>query len=220
VTGSPGALAPYQPVRAFEKMITFSRKMVADNGYRWARPTAGARDGIAAEISTRTGLVTVVFTGREHARACPAAGVFTDRGRQYAGSMLLTGPGWRRSPAASGLSLHPAGGPAGRGTADTIAGIIGADVAAYLRDHREILDLAAQTRARADRARAQRDLDFLAAEIVAAEYHLDELRRKKKRLRAIAGGLPEDTSEEQLPRPAQAGWSGAGDADDDLIAGR
>ncbi len=64
-------------------------------------------------------------------------------------------------------------------------------MAAHLRDHPEILDLAAQARARADPARAQRDLDFLAAEIVAAEHHLDELRRKQERLRAIVGGLPE-----------------------------
>ncbi len=82
-------------------------------------------------------------------------------------------------------------------------------MAAYLRDHSEILDLAAQARARAAQARAQRDLDFLAAEIVAAEHHLDELRRKQEQLRAIAGGLPEGTDQEQqqppnTPGPAQA----------------
>jgi hypothetical protein len=31
-------------------------------------------DGIAVDIATRAGLVTVQFTGRGHARACPAAG--------------------------------------------------------------------------------------------------------------------------------------------------
>ena len=34
------------------------------------------------------------------------------------------------------------------------------------------------------------------------------------------GCPPEGTSQEQRSRPGQAGWSGAGDADDDLIAGR
>jgi len=82
-------------------------------------------------------------------------------------------------------------------------------VAAYLRDHSEILDLAAQARARADQARAQRDLDFPAAEIVAAGHHLDELRRKQERLRAIAGGPPEDAGQEQ-PSRCRAGRSGVG----------
>jgi hypothetical protein len=159
------------------------------------------------EISTRAGLVTVVFTGQETARACPAAGAFTYRSRQYAGSVLLAGPSWRGT-ATLGLSLYPAGGPAGRSTRrQRSPGIIAADVAAYLRDHSEILDLAAQARARAAQARAQRDLAFLAAEIVAAEHHLGELRRKQE-LRAIAGGLPEDTGQEQPPGPAQAAGQG------------
>ena len=93
-------------------------------------------------------------------------------------------------------------------------------MAAHLCDHPQTLDLAAQARVRGGRARAQRDLDFVVAEIVAAGHHLDELRRKQERLRAIAGGPLEGTSEEQLPRPAQARWSGMGDADDDLVAGR
>ena len=116
-------------------------------------------------------------------------GTFTHRGRQYADSVLLTGPGWRGT-ATLGLSLSPDGPPAGRSTADTIADIIGAGVAAHLREPPPVLDLAEQARARADRARAQRDPGFLAAEIVAAEHHLDELRRKRERLWAIAGGQP------------------------------
>jgi len=85
------------------------------------------------------------------------------------------------------LSLHPAGGPAGRRVAGTIAGIVGADVAAYVRAHPEVLDLAAQARARAGRARARRDLELLTAEITAAEEHLAGLRCKEQRLREIAG---------------------------------
>ena len=75
-------------------------------------------DGIAVDIATRAGLVTVQFTGRGHARACPAAGqAFTYRGRQYTGSVFLSGPGWHGS-SGLGLSLHPAGGPAGCSVAD------------------------------------------------------------------------------------------------------
>jgi hypothetical protein len=62
-----------------------------------------------------------------------------------------------------------------------------------------------------DRARAQRDLDFLAAGIVAAEHHLDELRRKQGWLRAIAGGALEDlpcTSDEPA-RPGARGEPGS-----------
>lgn len=40
----------------------------------------------------------------------------------------------------------------------------------------------------ARRARAQRDLELLAMEIITAEEHLDELRRKQDQLHAIAGG--------------------------------
>jgi hypothetical protein len=153
---------------------------------RRAVPSVGS-DGITADIRTRVGLVTVMFTGREHARACPAQRAFTYRGRQYAGSVFLTGPGWRAS-VTLGLSLSPAGTPAGRGVADTIAAIVGTDVAAWLRDHPEILDQAAQARARAEQGRAQRDLELLAAEIMAAGQHLDGLRRKQEQLRVIASG--------------------------------
>ena len=103
-----------------------------------------AGDAIAVDISTRAGLVTVQFTGRGHARACPAAGrAFTYRGRQYTGSVFCSGPGWHES-AGLGLSLGMAGVPAGQSVADTIAAIIGAAVAAYVRAHPEVLDLAAQ----------------------------------------------------------------------------
>jgi hypothetical protein len=96
-------------------------------------------------------------------------------------------------------------------TADTIADIIGVGVAAYLREHPQILELAGQARARADRARAQRDLDLLAAEIVAAGHHLDELRRKQERLRAIAGGLLlADTGREQHMRQVSQASAQAG----------
>src|SRR6202035_480553 len=129
-------------------------------------------DGIAVDIATRAGLVTVQFTGRGHARACPVAGqAFTYRGRQYTGSVFLSGPGWHGS-SGLGLSLHPAGGPAGRSVAETIAGIVGAAVAAYLRAHSDVLDLAAQARTRGDQARAVRDLELLTVEITAAEQHL------------------------------------------------
>jgi len=152
----------------------------------------GEGDGIAVEVPTRAGLVTVVFTGREHARACPAGRAFTYRDRQYAGSVYLAGPDWQGT-ALLGLSLYPAG-PA---VAGAIASIIGAGVAAWLRDHPEILDLAAQARARAGRARARRDLELLTAEITAAGQHLDGLRRKQERLQAIASG-----SRDEPPGPA------------------
>src|SRR5712691_8859435 len=109
----------------------------APRGTAAGGPRAGG-DGIVVDIATRAGLVTVQFTGRGHARAGPAAGqAFTYRGRQYAGSVFLSGPGWHGS-SGLGLSLHPAGGPAGRSVAETIAGIVGAAVAAYLRAHPEI----------------------------------------------------------------------------------
>jgi hypothetical protein len=141
-------------------------------------------DEIAVDIGTRAGLVTVVFSGRGTARACPAAGAFAYRDRQYTGSVFLSGPGWHGS-SGLGLSLHPAGGPAGRSVTDAIAGIVGADVAAYVRAHPDILGMAAQARAQAEQARAVRDLELLAVQITAAEQHLAGLRRKEARLRDI-----------------------------------
>lgn len=104
--------------------------------------------------------------------------------------MFLANPGWHGS---SGLGLfrYPAGGPVASVT-DAIAGIVGAAVAAYLRDHPEVLDQAAQARARAEQARAQRGLELLATEITAAEQHLDGLYRKQEHLRAIASGAHDD----------------------------
>ena len=156
----------------------------------------GEGDGIAVEVPTRAGLVRVVFTGREHARACPAGRAFTYRDRRYAGSVYLAGPDWQGT-ALPGLSLYPAGRPAGPAVAGAIASIIGAGVAAWLRDHPEILDLAAQARARAGRARARRDLELLTAEITAAGQHLDGLRLKQERLQVIASG-----SRDEPPGPA------------------
>jgi hypothetical protein len=75
---------------------------------------------------------------------------------------------------------------AGQGVTDTIAALVGAAVATYVRAHPEVLDLAAQARTRAEQARAQRDLELLAAEIAAAEQHLAGLRRKEARLRDVA----------------------------------
>jgi len=50
-------------------------------------------DGIAVDIPTRAGLVTVVFTGRGHARATPAAGgAFTYRGRAAVAAHLREHP--------------------------------------------------------------------------------------------------------------------------------
>lgn len=155
------------------------------------REPRAAGDGIAVDISTRAGEVTVQFTGREQARACPAAGqAFTYRGRQYGGSMFLSGPGWQGS-SSLGLSLHPAGGPAGPSVAAAIASIVGAAVAAYLRAHPNVLDLAAQARARATQARAVRDLELLTLEITAAEERLARLRRKEAQLRKIARNNPQ-----------------------------
>ncbi len=143
-------------------------------------------DAIAVDISTRAGLVTVRFTGRGHARACPAAvQAFTYRGRQYTGSVFCSGPG-RRGSVGLGLSLGTAGVPAGQSVADTIAALVGAAVAAYVRAHPEVPGLAAQARARAEQARAQRDLELLTAEIAAAEQHLASLRRKEAQLGDIA----------------------------------
>ena len=95
-----------------------------------------------------------------------------------------SGPGWHGS-SGLGLSLHPAGGRAGRSVAETIAGIVGAAVAACIRAHPKILDLAAQARTRADQARAVRDLELLTVEITAAEQHLAGLRRKEQQLTEI-----------------------------------
>ena len=144
-------------------------------------------DEVEADIPTRAGLVTVEFVGRDYARACPAQRAFTYRGRQYAGTVSLTGPAWRGS-ALLGLSLYPAGGRAGRGVAEAIASLVAAGVAAWLSDHPEILDQAADARARAERARAQRDLELLTAQIAAAEHELDALRARQDRLQAIAAG--------------------------------
>lgn len=105
--------------------------------------------------------------------------------------MFLANPGWRGS-SGLGLSRYPAGGPAGHSVTDAIAGIVGAAVAAYLRDHPEVLDQAAQARTRAEQARAQRGLELLATEITAAEQHLDGLYRKQEQLRAIASGARDD----------------------------
>ena len=125
------------------------------------------------------------FTGRGHARACPAAGrAFTYRGRQYTGSVFCPAPAGTAAPA-SGCPCT-AGVPAGQSVADTIAALVGTAVAAYVRAHPEVPDLAAQTRARAEQARAQRDLELLTAEITAAEQHLAGLRRKEARLGDIA----------------------------------
>lgn len=162
-------------------------------------------DGIAVDIPTRAGLVTVVFTGRGHARATPAAGgAFTYRGRGYTGGVFLSGPDWRAS-SGLGLSLHPAGGPAGPGVAGTIAAIIGAAVAAHLREHPEIPGQASQARAQVERAWAVRDLELLTVRIIAAERQLAGLRREEAGLRAIAG------ASHQPPRVAEEGIPPAGD---------
>jgi hypothetical protein len=148
-------------------------------------------DGIAVDIPTRAGLVTVVFTSRDYARARPALRAYSYRGRQYAGSITLTGPAWQGS-ALLGLSLFPAGSPAGPAVAQAIASTIAAGVASFVHDHPGILDRAAHARAEAERARARRDLELLTAEITAAEQHLDALRHKQDRLQAIADGTAGD----------------------------
>jgi len=150
-------------------------------------------DGIAVDIPTRGGLATVVFTSRDIARARPASTAFDYQGRRYAGSVLLTGPRWDAS-ASAGLTLFPAGSAAGRGVTDAIAGLIGADVAAWLREHPEVLDLAGQAHEAARRTRARRDLELLAMEITAAEDNLARLRRRHEQLRAIAGDAAGDGS--------------------------
>lgn len=158
-----------------------------------ARPAGGTGaprgegDGIAVDIATRAGLLTVVFTSPASASARPTGTAFSYRGRHYTGSVYLAGPSWRGTPG-PGLSVFPAGSPAGPGVAATIADIIGAAVAAWLGDHPGILDLAAQAAAAAARVRAQRELELLQPEITAAGQHLEELRRKQHRLRAIAAG--------------------------------
>jgi hypothetical protein len=142
-----------------------------------ARPAGGTGaprregDGIAVDIATRAGLLTVVFTSPASASARPTGTAFSYRGRHYTGSVYLAGPSWRGTPG-PGLSLFPAGSPAGPGVAATIADIIGAAVAAWLGDHPGILDLAAQAAAAAARARAQRELELLQPEITAAGQHL------------------------------------------------
>ncbi len=165
------------------------------SGQARARPAGGTGaprpegDGVAVDIATRAGLVTVVFTSPVLARARPAGRAFTYRGRHYTGSVYLTGPSWRGSPGL-GMALYPAGSPAGRGVAGTIASVVGAAVGAWLGDHREILDMAGQAHAASARAWAQRDLELLEPEITAARQHLDELRRKQDQLRAVAAGGP------------------------------
>ena len=83
-----------------------------------ARPAGGIGDprqegdGIAVDIATRAGLVTVIFTSAASASARPAGTAFSYRGRRYTGSVYLAGPSWRGSPS-PGLSLFPAGSPAG-----------------------------------------------------------------------------------------------------------
>jgi len=161
-------------------------------------------DGIAVDIATWVGLVTVVFTSPVHARARPAGRAFTYRGRHYSGSVYLTAPSWSGSPGL-GMSLYPAGSPAGRGVAGTIASVIGAAVAAWLGDHREILDMAGQAHAAAARARAQRDLELLEPEITAARQHLDELHRKQDQLRTIAAGGPSRPPDPPATPPATTG---------------
>jgi hypothetical protein len=145
-------------------------------------------DAIAVDLRTRAGLVTVVLTSAAQARARPARQAFRYRGRAYAGSVYLAAPSWRGSTGL-GLTLVPSGGPAGRGVAETIAALVGADVAAWLDGHPEVLDLAAQAHAAAARARAQRDLELLETEITSVRRHLDELDSRQDRLRAIAVGV-------------------------------
>jgi hypothetical protein len=149
------------------------------------------RDGITVEIPTRAGLVTVEFTGRDRGRASAAAGAYTYRGRQYSGTVLLSGPRWTGT-AGLGWSLYPGGQPAGPGTAGTIAAMIAADVAAWLRDRPEILDQAGQARERAKQERARRDLGLLEQEIAAARQQLDDLFRRRDRLRVAAGSADDD----------------------------
>jgi hypothetical protein len=182
--------------------------------------------GWPSDIGTRVGPVTVMFTGRATAWACPAAGAFTYRGRRYTGSVFVSSPGWHGS-AGLGLRLHPAGTTAGRGISDTIAGIIGAAVAAHVRTHPQVLDLAAHTRARARQARAARDMELLAIEITAAEQHLAGLRSKQTQLRALAapghragpGGKPASTNREGAIYDEKL-LRGTGKADYDLVARR
>jgi hypothetical protein len=143
------------------------------------------------DIPTRAGLATVVFTSRDIAHARPASTAFTYQGRRYAGSVLLTGPRWDAS-ASAGLTLFPAGSAAGRGVTDAIAGLIGAGVAAWLREHPEVLDLAGRAHEAARRARARRDLELLAMEILAAEENLATLRRRREQLRVLAGDAAGD----------------------------
>ena len=97
-----------------------------------ARPAGGAGrcprregDGIAVDIATRAGPLTVVSTSVASASARPAGTAFSYRGRHYTGSVYLAGPSWRGTPG-PGLSVTtPGPGPgragrcrrAGQGTA-------------------------------------------------------------------------------------------------------
>ena len=67
-------------------------------------------DGIAVDIATRAGLVTVVFTSAASVGARPAGTAFSYRDRCYTGSVYLAGPSWRGTPGPE-LSLFPAGPP-------------------------------------------------------------------------------------------------------------
>lgn len=144
-------------------------------------------DGIAVDIATPAGPVTLVLTSRDIGSARPADGAFTYQGRRYTGNVFLAGPRWDGS-GSIGLSLLPGGGPAGRMVSSTIAATVGTAVAAWLREHPEIPDLAAQAQATARRARARQDLELLEMEIATAEEHLAALRRKQEQLRTVAAG--------------------------------
>lgn len=148
----------------------------------------------------------MIFTGRGQAHAHPAARTYTYRGRCYTGTVHLSGPGWEGSTGL-GLTRCPAGTPAGRVASDTIARIIGA---AHLHGHPGVLDAAELAHARAQQARAARDLHLLTIEIRAAEEHLAALRRKEATLRAIAGpsrqpAPPSTAVSASSPRPPQEG---------------
>ena len=107
----------------------------------------GEGDGIAVEVPTRAGLVTVVFTGREHARACPP-GAPSPTGTAGTPAACTWRPGLAGHRAAGAVAV-PGRRPAGPAVAGAIPSIIGAGFAAWLRDHPEILDVAGQARARA-----------------------------------------------------------------------
>ena len=156
----------------------------------------GEGDGIAVEVPTRA------RPGHGGVHRAGARAGLPGRARLH-----LPGPPVRRQrvPGRPRLAGHGAArAVAVPGRAPCRPGRRGGDrehhragVAAWLRDHPEILDLAAQARARAGRARARRDLELLTAEITAAEQQLDGLRRKQERLQAIASG-----SRDEPPGPA------------------